>query len=86
MARRPKPWFRRARRAWFVTVNGEQHNLGPDKAEAFDRFYELMRQPTERKVSPLSLAAIADAFLDWVQKQRSPETYEWYRYRLERFA
>ncbi len=86
MARRPKPWFRKARRAWFVTINGEQHNLGPHKAEAYERFYQFMRQPPERKVSPHSLAAIADAFLDWVQKQRSPETYEWYRYRLERFV
>jgi len=86
MARRSKPWFRKARRAWFVTINGEQHNLGPDKTEAYDRFYQLMRQPQERKISPHSLAAIADAFLDWVQKHRSPDTYEWYRYRLERLV
>ena len=41
MARRPKPWFRKARKAWFVTINGELQNLGPNKAEAFDRFYQL---------------------------------------------
>jgi len=45
-----------------------------------------MRQPVERKVSPHSLAAIIDAFLDWTQKHRSPDTYEWYRYRLQRFV
>jgi hypothetical protein len=38
MARRSKPWFRKARRAWFVTINGEQHNLGPHKAEAYEPF------------------------------------------------
>jgi len=44
-----------------------------------------MRQPQQRKVSPEGLAAIADAFLEWVLHNRSPETYEWYRYRLQRF-
>ncbi len=86
MARRPKPWFREARGAWFVTLGGVQHNLGPDKKAAFERFYELMRQPSGSKVDSRSLVAIIDAFLDWVQKHRSPETFEWYRYRLERFA
>ena len=86
MARRPTPWFREARGAWFVTIGGVQSNLGPHKKLAFERFYELMRQPQERKVDPRSLLAIIDAFLDWVQKHRSPETFEWYRYRLQRFA
>jgi integrase/recombinase XerD len=86
MARRPKPWFRKSRRAWFVTLDGVQHNLGPVKEEAYERFFELMRQPKEQKVASQSMAAIADAYLDWVQKQRSPDTYEWYRYRLERFV
>ena len=83
MARRPKPWFRGA---WFVTLGGTQHNLGPHKKQAFDLFYELMRQPHEEKVDPRSLTGIIDAFLAWVEKHRSPDTFEWYRYRLQRFA
>ncbi len=47
MARRAKPWFRKARGAWFVTVEGVQHNLGADKKEAFERFYQLMREPPQ---------------------------------------
>ncbi len=86
MARRPKAWFREARGAWFVTVGGTQHNLGPDKKQAFDRFYELMRQPRDEKVDPRSLIGIIDSFLEWVEKHRSPDTFEWYRYRLQRFA
>ncbi len=86
MARRPKPWYRQARGAWFVTLNGTQHNLGPDKKLAFDQFYALMRQPQERKVDTRSLLAIIDSFLDWVAIHRSPDTFEWYRYRLQRFA
>jgi len=86
MARRPKPGFRKARQAWFVTIAGVQHNLGPNKGEAYELFYQLMRQPRDRRVSPHSLVAIIDEFLDWVQRHRSPESYEAYRYRLQRFA
>ena len=44
-----------------------------------------MAQPAKRAVVSDSLAAIIDAFLEWVSKNRSAETYEWYRYRLQRF-
>lgn len=79
MARRPKPWYRKSRQAWFVTLDGVQHNLGPEKKEAYDRFYELMRHPRCRRVSSQSLAAIIDEFLEWVQRHRSPHSYEAYR-------
>jgi len=86
MSRRPKPWYRKDRRAWFVTIGGVRHNLGPEKKAAYDRFYSLMRQPKTRKVAAQSLVAIIDAFLDWVQRHRAADTYEWYRYRLQRFV
>ena len=86
MARRPQPWFRKARHCWFVTIDGIQHNLGPDKKEAFDQFYRLMSQPRTAGTQSLSFAALADRFLEWVQRKRSPDTYEWYRYRIERFV
>lgn len=86
MARQPKPWFRKDRQAWFVTVHGQRHNLGPDKKAAFERFYTLMRQPAAKKISIDSFVAIADAFLEWTQQHRSPDTYDWYRYRIERFC
>jgi hypothetical protein len=85
MARRPKPWYRRARSAWFVIIDGVQHNLGPNKKEAYRRFYQLMQSPRRLRVSSHSLAAIIDEFLDWVHRHRSPHSYEAYRYRLQRF-
>ena len=42
MPRDPKPWFRKDRDAWFVTINGRRYNLGPDRNAAHDRFHELM--------------------------------------------
>ena len=41
-------------------------------------------KPTEKP--PLLVVELIDKFLEWTQKHRSPDTYEWYRYRLERFA
>lgn len=86
MARRPKPWYWKARDGWYVTINGERHSLGPEKGEAFDAFHRLMTQPRQVKVAADSVAAIIDAFLEWCSNHRATDTYVWYRYRLERFA
>jgi integrase len=86
MARTPKPWFWKARNGWYVTIDGIRHFLSDTKAEASARFHELMSRPQRRSVRFDSLAAIIDLFLEWCQKNRAPDTYEWYRYRLERFV
>jgi len=86
MARPPKPWFWKRRKAWFVTIEGIRHFLAEDKAAALNRFHQLMAEPPRRVVRADSLAVVIDLFLDWCQKHRAPDTYEWYRYRLERFV
>ncbi len=83
----PKPFFRTARKAWFVQVGTQQVNLGPDQVQAFRRYHELMqedRRPVRTKC-PL-LVELIDEFLDSVQKNQAPDTFEWYRSRLQRFA
>lgn len=84
MARRPKPWFRKGR-GWFVQVDGTQHNLGPDKQIAFDRFFELMRARKSRVAPAQSMAMIFDEFLEWTSRHRAENTYRWYQERLQRF-
>lgn len=86
MQKFPKPWYRPARGVWYVTLGGQQINLGPDKDQAFEKYKQLLARPVERELSSDSLATIVDAFLDWVQKNRSSPTYGWYQYRLERFV
>lgn len=89
MARTPKPWFRKDRKAWFVTIKGERHNLGPDRKLAFQQFHDLMRQPERPQPTVRSdqlVVALVDRFLDWVEKNRAADTYEWYRSRLQLFA
>ena len=86
MARTPKPWYRKDRKAWFVTIAGTRHNLGPDRELAFQQFHELMAQPAQCRVDGKSVTAIFDAFLDWTKKNREVGTYEWYRDRLTWFS
>ena len=82
----PKPWYRKSRRAWFVTLDGQQINVGASKDEALARYQELLSQPRKRVAPTGSLLAIIEAFLDWCEKHRAPDTYQWYRSRLELFA
>jgi len=85
MARRPEPWYRKGR-GWFVQIEGKQHNLGPDKDLAFERFYELMREPRSTRIAPTaSVPVIFDEFLDWTVKHRAERTYQWYQDRLQWF-
>lgn len=85
MPHHPQPFFRKSRGLWYVEINGKQYNLGRDQDEAFRRYHDLMRQPRDRPVPTDSVVAVVDAYLDWCQKHRAPDTYEWYRYRLQRF-
>jgi hypothetical protein len=85
MPRFPKPFFKGARGVWHVEINRRQINLGPNKDEAFRRYHQLMAQPHEQRVSPESLAAIIDSFLGSVERNRSPDTYAWYRYHPQGF-
>ena len=88
MPRDPKPWFRKDRDAWFVTINGRRFNLGPDKEAAFNRFYDLMLRGEEEQPNQddISVFQLFDAFLEWTSSQRAPRTYEWYKDFLERFS
>ncbi len=86
MAHFPKPFFKKARSLWYVEINRKQINLGPDRDEAFRQYHQLMLNPREQSVSADSLAGVVDAYLEWVQKHRAADTYEWYRYRLQRLV
>lgn len=89
MARSPKPWYRRDRKCWFVTIAGARHNLGPDKASAFRMFHELMVAERQQATRPAKIsrtvAEVLDAFLDWCQQHRERRTYEWYLQRCQWF-
>lgn len=89
----PKPFYRKSRNRWYVQLEGKQINLGADRDAAFAEYYRVMAdaqssepvKPLEQPDGDLQVAVLCDYFLEWVIQNRSPETYEWYRYRLQRF-
>jgi integrase len=89
----PKPFYRKSRNTWYVELNGRQVNLGNDRDDAFQRYHEIMASPPsdrEARSTPsgdgVRLTELFDRFLAWVHQHRAADTYEWYRYRLQRFA
>jgi integrase len=90
MAHYPKPFFRPARQLWYVQLNGKQINLGTDEAAAFNTYHGLMQQRDEPPAPPSDVprlvVVILDEFLDWCAKNRAPDTYRWYKDRLNSFC
>jgi integrase/recombinase XerD len=93
MARFRKPFFRPARGLWYVQLDGKQINLGREKDVAFKSYHALMQQRAEAPQPVVHIApdhglvvVIVDEFLDWCEKQRAPDTYRWYKDRLESFC
>ncbi|QDT53853.1 site-specific tyrosine recombinase XerC [Caulifigura coniformis] len=82
----PKPFFKRSRGSWYVEIDRKQVKLGPDREGAFRRYHELMRQPEAKVLTSESVVALADQFLGWLKSHRSPDTFSWYQYRIERFC
>jgi hypothetical protein len=66
MPKFPKPFFRTARKAWFVQVAGKQVNLGPERDAALLRYHELMGRTTAtpQPVSAESVLPILDSRLE----------------------
>jgi len=86
----PKPFFRTARNTWFVQIGDRQIKLAADKDEAFTRYHELMAKPSLPEVTQAEaqklVVVIVDEFLDWCNKHRAPDTYIWYKDRLNSFV
>ena len=70
MPKKPRPWKRRDRPGWFVQIDRKRHNLGADKEQAYQRYHELMARPHKRTLTPYSVIAVIDDFLDWYHKNR----------------
>jgi integrase len=81
----PKPWYRATRGVWYVTLEGQQINLGPDKEAAFEHYHQLMMTPADQRLLGETLAEILDAFLEWCKANRAIRTYEWYLNRCQQF-
>jgi integrase len=87
----PKPFFRSARKCWYVQLGKQQVKLHADEREALKLYHELMAQRAlpvaERPISidRLTAAELFDKYLDWCAQHRKPRTYDWYKDHLQDF-
>lgn len=70
MPRRPAPWYRSEKRAWYVKIGGRQVRLGADKAGAFAAFHRLMAAGGRLPVSSeLTARDVFNLFLDHTRRR-----------------
>lgn len=82
-----KPFFKKSHDCWYVHHSGRMVRLGPDKAEAFRKYHELMLSDTVATCSPSeTVASLLNTYLGWCEKNRSAQTYSWYRHFLSSFV
>lgn len=88
MAKRPQPFFRKDRQLWYVQIDGKQYNLGPDEEAAWQRYHELMAARTRATpvIGPAQpVLAVLEAFMEYLFRERSARTYEFYQRLLKSF-
>ncbi len=78
----PKPFFRKAKQAWYLQLGKRQISLGADREQAFKRYQEIIlheRGQISAQNSALTTAQLCDLFLDWCQRHNEPTTYDFYK-------
>jgi integrase/recombinase XerC len=82
--------YREDRDAWVTTIGGRYVTLARGKrsrAEATKEFHRLMsRGRAATDPASISVGELCDRLLDWVQVNRAPLTYDWYRQQLSSFV
>lgn len=90
--RQPEPRWRKDRKTWVCRINGQLHTLAhgrESKQEAWKVLRALLAgaesKPKARGETVL-FQQLADAFLDWCQREKAENTYLWYKYLLTSFC
>ena len=70
-AKPKKPWYWKARKAWYVCLHGKQLKLSADKKEAHQKFHELMATEPEVATDG-SVASLLDVFITDCKNNKAP--------------
>lgn len=84
-----RPWYRKSRKCWYTTIDGQQVPLGPDKKEADKQFLALkLERATQRNSESQfqTVASVLDAYLRHAERHLSPRHYSHELAILTRFA
>ena len=87
-----KPWYHPSRGVRYVTLHGKQHNLGPDREAAFQKYGDLLAHPPKPESTepvpapPTYLVGLIQKFMADLRANAAADTIEWYRHRLQLFV
>ncbi len=88
--RQPEPRWRKTRKTWVCRLNGQLHTLAHGKDAKQEAWEELRRLLTQQRPKSsrlkITFAELAELFLEWCQREKTPSTYEWYQYLLSDFG
>lgn len=82
----PKPYWRKQARTWYVQLGKKQIRLGRDEKEAFEKYHQIMADRGTAAVHYEKVVPLLDDYLQWVQENRAPSTYEKAVRHLQPFA
>jgi integrase len=83
MARPSKPWYWKARDAWFVNHKGKRHLLAKGKAQranAYREYLKLTEKPSLETVASGSAEAIFEKFMVYAKANLKPKTLSGYEH------
>lgn len=83
--RQPKPFYRKSKQAWYVQIGKRQISLGKDEKQAWKHYHQVMAENEPIK-DTTTVETLFERYLDWVQKNRQPGTYDKVRHLLSKFA
>lgn len=69
----PKMWFRKQTNSYYVKIDGQQVNLGKEKAKAHKQYLKLLDTGNPEQYT---VRDILDARWKWLKKNRRPSTYK----------
>lgn len=84
-SKEPKPFFRAAKQSWYLQLGKRQVSLGKDKKLAWQKYHELMSKEEPLK-GTATIEMLFERYLDWVEENRKPATYDKIRRHLSAFS
>jgi len=73
--RKPRPFFRKQTKSWYVQLGKQQVNLGKDKELAWARYHELMlNHQRDASIQDDTVAALVEAHWQWLKANRAEST------------
>lgn len=89
MARPPKPWYRKDRDEWCVTIGGKRIPLVKGKAkrnEAYRRFLNLQDNGTRAATGRTTGKVVCDLYVEHARLNLKKSTAAWYKQILDAFG